>query len=412
MKKDQLPKGVYRRDNDSENLWISYYDESGTRIRESAKTTDPDIAKEFRDKRLREVAEGRLSPIRKFEAITFGEILDFWWERHGKTKRGFHYKIHRLEKFKKLKARKLLPEMIDDFLKELLNEEGYSPSYVNHYRTIFNSAFNFAIKWKKYDDNPVAVIPQIPEREARDRFVEVSELAALIGKCQEEKDFELQGFIILAACTGLRKTAILSRKWEDVKLDAEFPSFYLPKSASKNKRSNRLPLPKFCVEALKQLPSYGKHEYLFPARPNVRFRNTAKFQKPHAWDIGKRFRRIRDLAGIKDLRIHDLRHFATTMLFIEGVSDAIIRKMTGHRSDELERYKHLSPEFSKQTTELIAGKLVEELENSDSGTFWSQSPENDESRPMDGSQTTDNKEINGGADGTRTRDLQRDRLAF
>jgi integrase len=103
-------------------------------------------------------------------------------------------------------------------------------------------------------------------------------------------------------------------------------------------------------------------EYMFPSRPNVKYRNVEEFQKPHAWDIGKRFRRIRDLAGITDLRIHDLRHFATTMLFIEGVSDAIIRKMTGHRSEELERYKHLSPEFSRQTTELIAGKLVGELE--------------------------------------------------
>jgi integrase len=412
MTKEKLPNGVYRREKDNANLWISYYDENGKRIRESAKTNEPDIAQAFRDKRLREVAEGKLTPIRKFESITFGEILDFWWERHGKSKRGFQYKIHRLEKFKKIKARKLLPEMIDDFLRELLEEEEYSPSYVNHYRTIFNSAFNFAIKWKKYDDNPCAVIPQIPEREARDRFVEVSELAALIGKCQEEKDLELQGFIILAACTGLRKTAILSRKWDEVKLDVEFPSFFLPKTASKNKRSNRLPLPKFCVEALKQLPSYQKHEYLFPARPNVRFRDASKFQKPHAWDIGKRFRRIRDLAGIKDLRIHDLRHFATTMLFIEGVSDAIIRKMTGHRSDELERYKHLSPEFSKQTTELIAGKLVEELENSESGTFWSHSSENEKVVTTDDSETTDNKDVNGGADGARTRDLQRDRLAF
>jgi hypothetical protein len=38
--------------------------------------------------------------------------------------------------------------------------------------------------------------------------------------------------------------------------------------------------------------------------------------------------------------------------------------------------------------------------------------ENDESRQNDGSQTTDPKEINGGADGTRTRDLQRDRAKF
>ncbi len=408
--KDKLPEGVYHRNKTSPQLWISYYDETGKRIRETAKTTDPDIAKAFRDKRLGQVAERKLIPTRKYESITVGEILDFWWERHGKTKRGFHYKMHRLEKFRKIKARNFMPELIDDFLQEL--SKTFSPSSVNHYRTILNSAFNFAVNWKRYDDNPVKVIPQIPEREARDRFVEVSELAALIEECRKEQDFELQGFIILAACTGLRKTAILSRKWDEVKLDVDFPSIFLPKKDSKNRRSNRLPLPQFCITALKQLPSYEKHEYLFPARPNVRFREVEKFQKPHAWDIGKRFRRIRDLAGIKDLRIHDLRHFATTTLFIEGISDAIIRKMTGHRSDELERYKHLSPEFSQKTTELIAGKLIDELSNTDSGTFWATSAENEKTADNDGLETPDNKGINGGADGTRTRDLQRDRLAF
>ena len=299
-----------------------------------------------------------------------------------------------------------MPEMIDDFLQNLLKT--LAPSSVNHYRTILNSSFNFAIAWKKYDDNPIKVIPQIPERESRDRFVEVGELGALIGKCQEEKDFELQGFIILAACTGLRKSAILSRKWNELDLDADFPYIHLPKKDSKNKRSNRLPLPNLCVVALKQLPSYGKHEYLFPARPNVKYRNVEAFQKPHAWDIGKRFRRIRNLTGIKDLRIHDLRHFATTTLFMEGVADAIIRKMTGHRSDELERYKHLSPDFKNQTTGLIAGRLLKELE----GTNWGTGVENEKTADADGLENTDNKDVNGGADGTRTRDLQRDRLAF
>ena len=404
--KNKLPKGVYQRNKNSPQLWITYHDENGKKIKESAHTTDPEIAKAFLDKRLVLVAERKLIPTRKFESITVGEILDFWWERHGKYKRGFHYKMHRFDKFRKIKARQFAPEMIDDFLMKLSKD--YSPSYVNHYRTILNSAFNFAIKWKRYDDNPVSVIPQIPEREARDRFVEVSELAALLEQCQKEKDFELQGFIILAACTGLRKTAILSRKWSEVQLEVDFPYIFLPKKDSKNKRSNRLPLPNLCVTVLKQLPSYQKHEYLFPARPNVKYKDASKFQKPHAWDIGKRFRRVRDLAGIKDLRIHDLRHFATTMLFMEGVADAIIRKMTGHRSEELERYKHFSPEFKKQTTELIAGKLLEELE----GTNWGTSPENEKTADEDGLENTDNKGINGGADGTRTRDLQRDRLAF
>ena len=119
-----------------------------------------------------------------------------------------------------------------------------------------------------------------------------------------------------------------------------------------------------------------------------------------------RLREVYNLAGIDDLRIHDLRHFATTMLFMEGVADAIIRKMTGHRSEELERYKHFSPEFKKQTTELIAGKLLEELE----GTNWGTSPENEKTANEAASETPDNIDVNGGADGARTRDLQRDRL--
>jgi hypothetical protein len=112
---------------------------------------------------------------------------------------------------------------------------------------------------------------------------------------------------------------------------------------------------------LKQFGLDAAHVTLCPARPNVRFNDVEKFRKPHAWDLGKRFRRACTAAKIKDLRIHDLRHFATTMLLIEGVPDAIIRKMTGHRSEELERYKHLSPSFKQQSGELIAGQLATQL---------------------------------------------------
>jgi hypothetical protein len=38
--------------------------------------------------------------------------------------------------------------------------------------------------------------------------------------------------------------------------------------------------------------------------------------------------------------------------------------------------------------------------------------ENEKCRQDDGSETANSKEINGGADGTRTRDLQRDRAKF
>jgi hypothetical protein len=98
---------------------------------------------------------------------------------------------------------------------------------------------------------------------------------------------------------------------------------------------------------------------LFPAKAYVRFKEN--FSKPYAWDLGKRFRRICKLAGISELRIHDLITLRNHDAVYRGIPDAIIRKMTGYRSAALERYKHLSPAFQQQTSGLIAGKLTEGL---------------------------------------------------
>jgi hypothetical protein len=40
-----------------------------------------------------------------------------------------------------------------------------------------------------------------------------------------------------------------------------------------------------------------------------------------------------------------------------GVPDPIVRKITGHRSRELERYQHLTPELRALTVNLIATEL-------------------------------------------------------
>jgi hypothetical protein len=110
------------------------------------------------------------------------------------------------------------------------------------------------------------------------------------------------------------------------------------------------------------------------------------------------YAQARERVGIKGIRIHDLRHMATTILFLEGIPEAIIRKLTGHRSRELERYEHLSPSLKSQTVELIARTLT------GTPTDTSQSPADDQDLEV--------FEKNGGDDGVRTRDLRRDRPAF
>jgi integrase len=52
---------------------------------------------------------------------------------------------------------------------------------------------------------------------------------------------------------------------------------------------------------------------------------------------------------VRDIRIHDLRHAGATILMTLGVPDPIVRKITGHRSRELERDQHLTPARRNQT---------------------------------------------------------------
>lgn len=49
------------------------------------------------------------------------------------------------------------------------------------------------------------------------------------------------------------------------------------------------------------------------------------------------------------------------MLFMDGVPDTIIRKMTGHTSAAMERYKHLDTSFATQSVQRIGDRTTEKI---------------------------------------------------
>jgi hypothetical protein len=104
---------------------------------------------------------------------------------------------------------------------------------------------------------------------------------------------------------------------------------------------------------------------------------------------------------VKDLRIHDLRHFATTLLFMDGVPDTIIRKMTGHTSQVMERYKHLDSSFANESVDGIGDRISERIATCSATKAKKETPA-DKRR----AQPPAVPGFIGGADGTRTRDLR------
>ena len=354
----KFPRGIHPHESGS--LYICYKNEHGRIIRENTHQTNVNAAELMLAQARTDVAMKRRFTSLTFESVKFIDLFNDWWKNHGsRTRSKFQYRTPRvLSRFDKKRAREITPDAVRGFLTDL-REEGLAASSINQCRTILCSVFNYAIRFEKYDKNPVSVVPQEKEPPGRDRFPEPEEIVEMIRVCEDKGDMELKALLVLAPITGMRKGEILSRKWSDIDLDSANPCVYVRQT--KNDEPKRIQLPDMAVAALRALPSYGHHEYVFPAKPNPRFKGN--FKRPHAWDLGKRFRRVAKLAGIEALRIHDLRHFAASTLTGAGVEDNIIGLLTGHKSRELRRYQHLREELKRKTVDLIAGVLKDAGKN-------------------------------------------------
>jgi len=336
----RLPRGVYERNG---ILYVRFQDERGNIVRESTGQSSPKVAEEILAKRKTEVAERAYFPSRRFEKVTFSELLNRWWEDHGQyTRSCFRYLRGRVDRyFGSMRARDIQVGIIRSFFSEL-NEHGYSAAYMNSHRTMLNSVFNYAIKTGDYHKNPVACVPQLRERE-RTRLLTFDEWRRLLAAC--DGDSELRCFIILAALTRMRKSEILQRPWREVHLDGAFPYVDIP--VTKNDDPKIIPLPAVAVKELKSLPSFGSSEYVFPSKTTHRYRDPSLLKRPYRWDIRKAFVAACAKAGLKDVHIHDLRHLGPSILLTQGVGDSVVAKVTGHRSAALKRYQQLFESFRK-----------------------------------------------------------------
>jgi integrase len=65
-------------------------------------------------------------------------------------------------------------------------------------------------------------------------------------------------------------------------------------------------------------------------------------------------------AGLPDIRFHDLRHSAATLLLTEGVHPKVVQKLLGHSniSMTLDMYSHVLPSMQKDAISRLNTALV------------------------------------------------------
>lgn len=166
--------------------------------------------------------------------------------------------------------------------------------------------------------NPTAGIERYKER-SRDRYLTADELPRFFAAVEEEPEL-FRDYFTLAILTGARRSNLSAMAWADVNLDTGV--WKIPADKAKAGEAIAVPLVPEAVDILKRRREANENtEYVFPGRSKGHLQEPKK-----AWD------RIRQRAGLADLRLHDLRRTFGSWQAAAGVSLHAIGKSMGHRN--------------------------------------------------------------------------------
>ncbi len=171
----------------------------------------------------------------------------------------------------------------------------------------------------------------------RERFLSLDELKRLGFVLDHADDRQAAAAIRLLLFTGARSSEIAGLRWDWIR----GARAVLPDSKT-GPKTVQLPPPARAV--LNGLPRQGR--FVFPNR---------KGDGPMT-DLGLRWHKLRDLAGLDGVRIHDCRHTFASHAVMSGLDLYTVGRLLGHADTaSTERYAHLADEHVREAAGRISG---------------------------------------------------------
>ena len=215
--------------------------------------------------------------------------------------------------------------------------------------TTLCAAMNFAIRRGVRSDNPALGVRKYPEKKLA-RFLSPAELAQLGEAITAAEALGVESPFALAAIrllilTGCRRNEILTLHRSYV--DAYNSCLRLPDSKTGAKIVH---IGAAALEVIEALPTVDGNPHLLPGRKGA----------GHVVDLQSTWERIRDAAGLSDVRIHDLRHAFASLGARGGDSLLVIGALLGHRSAKTtHRYTHLADDPLKDAADRISAEVAD-----------------------------------------------------
>jgi integrase len=371
---------------DAGRKWVP---ETGALIRnqkwEKVQENTKKAAEKLLARRLHEVQEGSYVEPTK---ITFGEFKDIWMEKYAEGEgsirlstlalyRGL-FRNHLLPAFGGVELQRIRQEDVQAFKARLLRsgkkvkkggeqEVGLSPQTVKHALRLFRQMLEHAIEWGYLRMNPAKRVrnPKIPKKEMD--ALSPDEVSVFLSNCKPK----WYPFFLTAIVGGFRIGEMIAMKWGN--LDWELGQYFVKETwlRPREGRKASVGVPKtessiapvdltpICLDALcdhkrRQLEERLSSGALYQDQDLIFATDKGK----HLDDrhVSQRnFEPVLAVAGLRRIRLHDLRHTTASLLIAQGENPKYIQKQMRHSSVQItfDRYGHLFPETNKAAGERL-----------------------------------------------------------
>ncbi len=219
-----------------------------------------------------------------------------------------------------------------------------APTSANRHIAVLRRMLNLAMQWGWIDKNPASGIEMNAEVK-RDRYLNREEMSRLKDALATHPQQDSCDAIRFMIYTGCRRGEALGAKWDQFSDDLR--TWTKSASSTKQKRVHRVPVFEGAVEILRIRKREASSEWVFPSRGG----------QPLA-EVKRTWQRVREVAGIPDVRLHDLRHTWASIAVSKGLSLPMIGAMLGHsQTQTTARYAHLFDDPLREAASLVGEEI-------------------------------------------------------
>lgn len=254
--------------------------------------------------------------------------------------------------FKDYKVTDITPREVRSF-QNILLEKDYKNSYLKLISIALSSVFTYAVNFHNLKENPCHKAGSIGNKKSHEME---------IWTLEEFKKFAekaIENYEIYTACsilfwTGMRIGELLALTSKDIDLESKVIS--VTKTYTKQKGKQIVTSPKtegsirnIAIDSnlVKIIQTYLKKLYNLNSEDRIFMYDATHFRRM--------LKKFAGDAGVKKIRIHDLRHSHASLLIHLNLNPLLISKRLGHEKVDttLNIYSHLYPDSTKQMIDLL-----------------------------------------------------------